>query len=55
MPVRAQIQTVYHELIDEVPQITNGFIELPRRPGLGVSLNPDFFQAGREGYRISKA
>ncbi|NQZ68169.1 MAG: mandelate racemase/muconate lactonizing enzyme family protein [Lentisphaeria bacterium] len=52
--VRAQIQTVYKDLIDEVPEIKQGHIDLPTRPGMGVALNPDLFKKGREGYRISK-
>jgi galactonate dehydratase len=53
--VRAHIQTVYPQLIDEVPHIVDGFIELPTRPGLGVVLDPDLFQPGRPGYRASVA
>ena len=54
--VRAQIQTVYKELIDvdvEV-EIDDGFVGLPQGTGLGVRLNPDLFKLKRPGYRISK-
>ena len=52
--VRAQIQTVYKDLIDVEVEIKDGFIELPRGPGLGVTVNPDFFKEGREGYRVTR-
>ncbi|MCS5584618.1 MAG: hypothetical protein NZ777_14010, partial [Pseudomonadales bacterium] len=52
--VRAQIQTVYKELIDVEVEIDGGFIGLPQGPGLGVRLNPDLFKPERPGYRISK-
>jgi L-alanine-DL-glutamate epimerase-like enolase superfamily enzyme len=52
--VRAQIQTVYPDLIDEQPVIRGGHMDLPRGPGLGVKLNPDLFDPNREGYRQSK-
>ncbi|MBJ67985.1 MAG: mandelate racemase [Gemmatimonadetes bacterium] len=51
--VRAQIQTVYHELIDTELKIANGYVDVPRGPGLGVRLNPDLFKKDRPGYRIS--
>ena len=51
--VRAHIQTVYRELIDEVPQVVDGHVALPTRPGLGTSLNEDFFDPKREWYRSS--
>jgi len=52
--VRAQIQTVYKELIDVEVEINNGFVDLPTDAGLGVRLNPDLFKPERPGYRISK-
>ncbi|HHZ89709.1 TPA: mandelate racemase/muconate lactonizing enzyme family protein, partial [Candidatus Poribacteria bacterium] len=52
--VRAQIQTVYKDLIDVEVEIDGGFIGLPQGPGLGVRLNPDLFKPERPGYRISK-
>ena len=51
--VRAQIHTVYHELIDTEVKIANGYVDVPRGPGLGVRLNPDLFKEDRPGYRIS--
>lgn len=51
--VRAQIQTVYPDLIDEQPVIRDGHMALPRGPGLGVKLNPDLFDPKREGYRMT--
>ena len=51
--VRAHIHTVYGELIDEVPRIMNGCLELPQRPGLGVALNEALFDPARAGYRSS--
>ena len=51
--VRAHIQTVYRELIDEVPQVVDGHVALPSGPGLGTSLNEDFFDPKREWYRSS--
>jgi galactonate dehydratase len=50
---RAHIKTVYKDLIDDQPQISNGHMALPTKPGLGVKLNPDFFNPSREGYRSS--
>ncbi len=51
--VRAQIRTVYKDLIDTLPVIVDGHAELPRGPGLGTRLNPDLFDPTREGYRIT--
>jgi len=51
--VRAHIHTVYGELIDEVPRIVDGCLELPQRPGLGVALNESLFDPARAGYRSS--
>ena len=51
--VRAHIHTVYGKLIDEVPRIVDGCIDLPSRPGLGVALHESLFDPGRDGYRSS--
>ena len=51
--VRAQIHTVYHELIDTEVKIADGYVDVPRGPGLGVRINPDLFKKDRPGYRIS--
>ena len=52
--VRAQIQTVYRELIDTEVEISGGYVNLPQGSGLGVRLNPDLFTPERPGYRIAK-
>ena len=52
--VRAQIQTVYKELIDVEVEINDGFADLPTGAGFSVRLNPDLFKPERPGYRISK-
>ena len=52
--VRAQIQTVYRELIDVEVEISGGYVDLPKGAGLGVRLNADLFKAERPGYRVSK-
>ena len=51
--VRAHIHTVYGELIDEVPRIADGYLDLPTRPGLGVGLNESLFDPKHDGYRSS--
>jgi L-alanine-DL-glutamate epimerase-like enolase superfamily enzyme len=52
--VRAQIQTVYRELIDTEVNISGGYIDLPTGSGLGVRLHPELFKEGKSGYRISR-
>ncbi|MGY8826742.1 MAG: mandelate racemase/muconate lactonizing enzyme family protein [Candidatus Latescibacterota bacterium] len=52
--VRAQINTVYHELIDTEVVIKDGYVDVPKGHGLGVKLNPELFKEGKLGYRISK-
>jgi L-alanine-DL-glutamate epimerase-like enolase superfamily enzyme len=52
--VRAQIHTVYHELIDTEVVIRDGYIDLPKGSGLGVRLHPELFKEGKDGYRITK-
>lgn len=52
--VRAQIHTVYHELIDTEVVISGGYVDVPKGNGLGVKLNPELFKADKPGYRISK-
>ena len=51
--VRAQIQTVYKELIDTEVVISGGYVDVPKGNGLGVRLNPDWFKPERSTYRIS--
>jgi L-alanine-DL-glutamate epimerase-like enolase superfamily enzyme len=52
--VRAHVRTLYSLLLDEVPEVVNGAIELPTRPGLGVRLREELFEEGREGRRVSR-
>jgi galactonate dehydratase len=52
--VRAHVHTLYSLLLDEVPQIDKGAIELPMRPGLGVRLLDELFDPQNPGYRITK-
>ncbi|SBW08615.1 Mandelate racemase/muconate lactonizing enzyme protein [uncultured delta proteobacterium] len=42
--VRAVIATWYRDLVDALPVIAGGGIELPRRSGLGVALRPETAQ-----------
>lgn len=51
--VRAHIRTFYDKLIDRQPQIEDGYLMPPTDPGLGTSLLPDLFQAGKNQYRRS--
>ncbi len=52
--VRAQIHTVYHELIDTEVVISGGYVDVPKGNGLGAKLHPELFKEGKPGYRISK-
>jgi L-alanine-DL-glutamate epimerase-like enolase superfamily enzyme len=52
--VRAHVRTLYPLLLDEVPVVENGAIELPTRPGLGVRLLEELFDKSKDGYRVSK-
>lgn len=38
--VRALVRTVYRDLITELPDISDGYMSLPMRPGIGTSLQP---------------
>ena len=51
--VRAHIRSFYKELIDELPVIENGHVNLPTRPGLGVKLHDKVFSSDAHGYRVS--
>jgi len=51
--VRAHIRTIYKDLIDDPIIVQSGSIALPVRPGIGVRLNPDLFNRGSPGYRLS--
>lgn len=52
--VRAHIRTLYPLLLDEVPTVVDGSIELPSRPGLSVRLLDRLFDSSHCGYRISR-
>lgn len=52
--VRAHIRTLYRYLIDQPVTVQDGHIALPERPGLGVRLLPELFDAQHPGYRISR-
>lgn len=34
-----------YELCKESPEVTNGMVKAPERPGLGLTLNPDFLES----------
>jgi len=51
--VRAHIRTIYKSLIDREVVIKDGFVELPRDPGLGVRLNPELFREDNKTYRAT--
>jgi galactonate dehydratase len=34
----------YHQMVDVPPPLQNGFISVPKGPGLGLALNPDIYQ-----------
>ena len=42
--VRANIATWYRDLVDTMPEISEGRIALPKKPGLGVSLKPEVYE-----------
>jgi L-alanine-DL-glutamate epimerase-like enolase superfamily enzyme len=42
--VRATLATWYRDLVDELPVILGGGIEIPQRPGLGVALRPEIIK-----------
>jgi L-alanine-DL-glutamate epimerase-like enolase superfamily enzyme len=39
--VRANLATWYRELVDDLPEIRDGHIEMPTKPGLGAKLLPE--------------
>ncbi len=51
--VRAHLRTFYERLIDHQPEVREGRLIAPTRPGLGTSLLPELFQPGRYRYRRS--
>lgn len=52
--VRAQIRTVYKDIITEQPVIKNGHIELPRGHGIGTKINPELFNPKHPTYRVTR-
>jgi len=52
--VRAHIHTVYPRLIDKQIEVRDGFVDIPRGAGLGVTLNPDLFDTRSTTYRSSE-
>lgn len=53
--VRAQIAAGYADLIDATVTIEDGFIDLPRTPGIGAKFNDDLFAEDAPGYRITRS
>jgi len=51
--VRAYYKTWYRDLVTEVPPVENGFITVPKGPGLGLELAPDLTQRFAVATRIS--
>ncbi len=49
--VRAHLETLYPQLIDDTVSVVNGEIPLPDRPGLGARWLPHLFDASHPGYR----
>lgn len=49
-PLPAHIDTVYCELIGEVPESFDGGIVFPTRTGLGVALNESLLDPARDEY-----
>ena len=52
--VRAHIATIYPLLIDAPPTVSDGHIDLPERPGIGVRLLPELFADSDPSHRISR-
>jgi galactonate dehydratase len=53
--VRAYYRTWYRDLVTALPEVTNGFITVPKGPGLGMELAPDLDRKFTVTRRISKA
>ncbi|WP_437194030.1 mandelate racemase/muconate lactonizing enzyme family protein [Planctomicrobium sp. SH527] len=51
--VRAHIRMLYPSLIDTTVTITQGRIEIPRRPGIGASWLPELFKTDLKNYRAT--
>jgi galactonate dehydratase len=52
--VRAFYNSWYKDLVTEVPPVTNGYISVSDRPGLGLDLLPELFKRGDAVVRQSK-
>ena len=51
--VRAQIRTVYKDLITYQPVIKEGYLHLPTSAGIGTAYNPEFFKPGYPTLRVT--
>jgi galactonate dehydratase len=45
----------YRDLVTALPEVRDGFITVPKRPGLGMELAPDVTKRFAATVRISKA
>jgi galactonate dehydratase len=52
--VRAYTKTWYRDLVTALPEIRDGFITVPRGPGLGMELAPDLAERFTATVRTSK-
>ncbi len=52
--VRAHIRTFYNQLVDRLPDITNGTAALPGGAGLGVRFVDEVFAPGQRSFRRSE-
>lgn len=53
--LRAHLRLVYPDLIDVVPEVREGCIAAPDRPGIGAAWKPELFASGSGSIQISKA
>ena len=53
--VRAFYRGWYLDLLTDLPKIEGGYVHLPEGPGLGVELQPGFFDRSDIHHRISEA
>jgi L-alanine-DL-glutamate epimerase-like enolase superfamily enzyme len=52
--VRAHLATLYPLLIDQKIEVSNGYLPLPVRPGIGARWLPDLFESSHPGYRVTQ-
>jgi len=52
--VRAYYHTWYRDLVTALPEVSNGFITVPKGPGLGMELAPDLEKRFSVTARVSK-